>query len=492
MIEPLKKIIHSLSKREINYFIKFSRISKNSTSSNYIKLFNDILASGNINVNKEKGNSKKKNNINIAFEKGRLFEKLLLSISNFNFEKDNTWKILKKILFIKVLIEKGVTSKATKMIEEAKKVAYHFEEYDLLLYIISLEETLCFKHCFIECYSKLKELQEERKRIAEIIDFLNYLLMIKAELQQFQCEDKYYASNLDDFIKEYGHSPIIQEQDLKQDLKSVKVKSAIIYLRATCFYIQHDYPNSFLAVKEHYELFKKFPYFFSREEYIQLTSNLLYCCCLVNEEETFHKLMKEFVNLKNQTDEEHIFIMKLYYARTLDLYHRIGKFQEAAHLSLETENFLDTTKSISEPYHNRYIHVYIVRAYINNKNYSAALHSLNKYFRLTGVEHCITLFKLFEFIIHYKLENFDTLIYSINSWIKTIRNKRKQFPVEKVLIYFFRSIYNSVTFEQKKELLFNVTKQLKELEQNEFKTYLSYYFDFAGWFENELNEVINK
>lgn len=485
MIETLKKLIHNLSRREINYFKKFSRISKNAVSSDYMKLFYYILTTGKINISEQKEIPNNKKSKNFSIDKSKLLEKLLLSISNFNFDKDYSWKILKNILFIRVLLEKGLTSKASKIIEKSKKIAYHYEEYDLLLYIISLEETLCFKHCFIECYSKLKELQVERKRIAEIIDFLNYLLKIKAELQQFQCENDFNSSNINDFIKKYEHSPIIEEQDLK----SIKVKSALLYIKATCFYIQHDYHSSFLAVKEHYELYKKFSYFFSREEYLQLMSNFLYCCCLLKKEDAFNKLMNEFVNLKNQTDDEHIFIMKLYYGRTLDLLHRIDKFKEAARLAVEAENFLDTTKKIAESFHNRYIHIYIVMAYIENKDFNSALLSFNKYFRATGVEHCNTLFKFFEFIIHYKLNNYDTLICSINSWIKTIRNKRKQFPTEKVLISFFRSVPNCASIEQQKELISNVITQLKQLEESEFKTDLSYYFDFTEWFEKQLIEL---
>lgn len=90
------------------------------------------------------------------------------------------------------------------------------------------------------------------------------------------------------------------------------------------------------------------------------------------------------------------------------------------------------------------------------------------------------------------LTNYDTLIYSINSWIKTIRNKRKQFPTEKVLISFFRSAPNCASIEQQKELLSNVISQLKQLEQRESKTDISYYFDFTEWFEKQLIQLENK
>ncbi len=99
------------------------------------------------------------------------------------------------------------------------------------------------------------------------------------------------------------------------------------------------------------------------------------------------------------------------------------------------------------------------------------------------------MYKLFEFIAHYKLGNADNLLYSVNSWAKTIQGKRKQFLIEKVLIRFFRSSCNKANNDERKHLLINVIKQLKGLEENEFKYYINLFFDFTAWFEKELNEL---
>ncbi|HPO64251.1 MAG TPA: hypothetical protein PK762_14320 [Candidatus Kapabacteria bacterium] len=412
-------------------------------------------------------------------------EKILSSLINYNYESSFKWKIQKDINYIQVLIDKELNDKAQKYLIRAKKNAYLYEEYELLLQIISLEISLCFNHCFILNYDYLKTLKEEREKINIIIDNLNNLLTIKAELQQFQFNENTY--NFDDkkFIETYGHSAIMPENEVL----SVKAKSVWLYINAIIYFIQNEFQKGYEIQMKQYELYKSNPIFFSRDEYFQLMNNLLYCCSLIKNVEMFNYIMNEFINIKNKTKEETIYITKGKYYRTLALFHQTGQYKEAEKLAIEAEDYFERNNLSIDRVQNILLCFTIARAYIDNNNFDAANRISQKRFKITRFEMNSSMFKLFEFIAHYKLNNFDSLIYSVDSWAKTIRSKRKQFPIEKVLIKFFRSVCNKNNITEKKNLITNTIIQLKKLENSEQKYYINHFFDFAAWFEKELVEI---
>ncbi len=477
MSDSLKQLIFNLSKREINYFTKFSKISKNEPVFDYISLYEKIL-----------GNEKKKvktSSKNLSLQKNKLFDKLLQTVVNFNFDKNYTWIILKNLLYIRVLIEKGICQKASKIIEETKKLAYKYEEFDFILSIISLEESLCFNHCFIFDYNKLKDLNDEREKINKIINNIKILLIIKAELQQYQFIEGTYHFEIEDFIEKFGHSPYMPENEIL----SVRAMSIWLYIQSICSFINHDFLGDYNYHTRQYKLFKKYPEFFSRDEYLQLINNYLYCCSITKNENMFNTLSNELSKIKRLTKDEDEYIQTMQYLRKLELLHQVEKFKEADNLAKEVENFISIRKSVQNYYMIRHLQLLIIRAFIENNNFLAAIKISQKKYIAISYEFNCSMFKLFEFIAHYKLNNFDNLIYSVDSWVKTIRSKRTQFPIEKALIKFFRSVCNKGTLKEKKMLISNTIIQLKEIEKTNLKFYLNHIFDFTEWFEKELEEM---
>lgn len=57
------------------------------------------------------------------------------------------------------------------------------------------------------------------------------------------------------------------------------------------------------------------------------------------------------------------------------------------------------------------------------------------------------------------------------------------------MIKFFRKVCNITNNEDKKNLIKDTIIQLKELEKSNMKFFIKHYFDFAAWFERELEEM---
>ncbi len=485
MDNSLKKIISKMSKCEKEFFSSFSFFN-NTFSNNYNILYNHIIKYGNIQINELKKEIKDNVFIKyISIKKEVLLENILQSLVNHHFEDNIHWKIQRDILYIKILIEKDLIEKAKKIINRAKSNAYRFEEFSLLINLLELEESLCFIHNFITDINKLNEIKKERKTIIDINENLKDLLKIKAELQHFQFNEDTYTSDLNNFIKTFGYNPTSPEFEPK----SIKAQFIWLYIQGISNYIQLDYSTSLIVTTKQYKLYHKHSDLFLRFEYLQLMVNYLYCCCLTQNENLFNQLMIEYKSLPNKTKEEEIFIITSSYCRTLELYHRISKFKEAELIAIEAEQYFEKVKLLLEHINNNLIHFNIIRAYIDNSNYIAAIKSLKKRIRTIGFDYYGSLFKIFEFISHYKLGNFEYLLFAVNSWAKTIRSKRKQFPIEKILIKYFRIVSNIIDKEKKLQLLTKLTIQIKEIESSKLKYFIHHNFNFAAWFERELEEM---
>jgi len=480
------KIISQMTKAEKEYFTKYRKVFKESSDSNYFYLYEQINRKGTFNIddlkNKKSGSSLIKN---ISAEKNRLLEKILLSLINYKYVGSHSWQIQKDLQFIQILIEKELIDKAEKIIKRIKLIAYQHEEFEFVLLIISLEMQLCFKNCFILDYEKFKVLIEERKKINEIIDNINYLLLIKSELQLYQFNESTMYFNNNHFMKIYGHTSQISEELVLSN----KARKVWLYINNIIYFMQNDHKMGFQANYQQYELYKSNPMFFTKGEYLQLINNFLYSCALTKDEKMFNILIDEMLNLKNISKQEEFYITQTQYLRTLELYHQLGKYNEAEKLASEAEIFIKNIKNLDNTYLIRYLQLLIIRAYIESKNFNQAILISQIRYKTRGYEFNSSMYKLFEFIAHYKLGNADNLLYSVNSWAKTIQGKRKQFLIEKVLIRFFRSSCNKINNDERKHLLTNVVNQLKELEKNELKYYINLFFDFTAWFEKELNEL---
>jgi len=480
------KLISEMTKAEKEYFTKYKKVFKDSSNSNYFYLYEKISKNGLFNINDLTKKSSSNNLIkNLSSEKNRLLEKILLSLINYKFVGSHSWQIQKDLQSVQILIEKELIEKAEKIIKRIKKIAYQYEEFEFLLLIISLEMSLCFKNCFILDYERFKNLIEERKKINGIIDNLNYLLLIKSELQIYQFNESTMYFNNNHFMKIYGHTSQIPEEDILSN----KAKKVWLYINNIIYFMQNDHKMGYLANKQQYELYKSNPMFFTKSEYLQLINNFLYSCALTKDEQMFNTLIDEILNIQNNTKQEAFYITQTQYLRTLELYHQLEKYQEAEKIAQEAEIFIKNIKNLDNTYLIRYLQLLIIRAYIENHNFTEAIHISQIRYKTKGYEFNSSMYKLFEFIAHYKLGNTDNLLYSVNSWAKTIQGKRKQFLIEKVLIRFFRNSCNKVSYDEKKYLLTNVIKQLKELEKNELKYYINLFFDFTAWFEKELNEL---
>jgi hypothetical protein len=484
MDNTTEKIISSLSTRERIHFSRFSKINKPRSKTNYINIYNQILKNGKLDIAELNKEFPDKSFVKfISAEKEILLEKILLSQINYHFESSIYRKIIKYILFINLMLEKGFREKANKFIRRAKELAYRYEEFSLLFLIIEIEESMYFDHGYIVNRKNLKELNNERLKIIDLINNLNEYKVIKAHIQELQLNDKHFSMTLSDYKDLPGLSLLLKEDQAL----SKKAKNMWAYINCLIYYLSREYTLAYQMSIKQFENYQANPKIFTLADYMQLLNNFLLFSCILKKEREFNMIMNELNKIKDKSEGDDIYIQTVKYYRTLELHHRFLRYNEANNLAIEAEGFVNIESDKIEPYDIKYLQLLIVRSYIENDNYKDANRYIQVRYKTEGFNYYESLAKLFEFMIQYKTGNSQILEYSVNSWSKITQTKRNLFRVEKILFRFFRLFDSAIGDLQKKTLLDNTIQKLKESAKNHDENFMLEDFDFIGWFEKELN-----
>ena len=393
--------------------------------------------------------------------------------------------MIKNILFVDLLIDRGLIDKAKKYIKRVKEYAYRYEEFSLIFLIIEIEESLFFEHGYIVNRTDLRKLNEERLKIHELINNLTEFRILKAEIQELQLDDNYLLMTIEDYYKIPQYALLISEEKAL----SQKAKNLWSYLNALIFYFVRDYKSALLMIEKQYQYYHLNTTIFTRDDYLQMLNNYLLFCCRAKNDKKFYQIINELDSLSDKNKKDEVYIKTVKYYRTLELHYCLEEFDSAFKLAKEAEEYIESNSDRIEPFDIKYLQMLIIRAYINFGQYENANRYLQIRYLTKGFAYNELLAKLFEFITQYKLGNTHILEYSVNSWSKITQTKRKLYKAEKILFSFFRMIDYATSSDSKKELLIKTSNKLKEIEKNSSENFIFEDFDFIRWFEVELNKI---
>lgn len=182
--EGLYRLIHSLTAEEKGYFKKFAKrhISKGNS---YLQLFDTINKQSNFN---ETALKKKYKNLSVL--KNYLFELILQSLVISEAAPTTSQTILKGIIQIQLLIKKGLTANALKMLRVYKAMAEDSELYFLLSHLLKIEVNLLRPSWKveemlerIEEVHKSRKLAEDKQRVLDDLLIQGYLGYALTELE---------------------------------------------------------------------------------------------------------------------------------------------------------------------------------------------------------------------------------------------------------------------------------------------------------------------
>ena len=288
MEDHLFDLIKSLSSREKSYFRRYSKIHGDNPDRNYLHIYNFMEKQKEYDETKLKSHFRGKPFIQyLSSEKNYLFEHLLNSLMNYHLNTTVRGKLARSVLHVDILMQRGFEKKALKILKQAKKLAYRYEEFTTIQLLIRFEEEILFSHGVINFVNRLNELEKEREDCIAKVNNINKLRILKAQARELQFIEQYYVKD----PEKYPHifdNPLLESET---EALSLVAMDYWYYIREIRHYLLREFEQSFKWLEKYLEFFESHDYIFEPNKKLPLLSNYLYLACTIRKTEKFNQAL---------------------------------------------------------------------------------------------------------------------------------------------------------------------------------------------------------
>ena len=475
MSKFLFQIIQSMELREKAYFKRFTNIYSNKENKNYMMIYSYLEKMPEYNKAKIQNHfSHSTIGKYLSSEMNYLEEQILKMMVNFHFNDSPKNKLQKNILYINILIDKGFTVKANKLLKKTKTIAYKFEEFNIILGLIQQEEELLFHEGILGFTEKLIELQNERNQIINIIDNLNSLRILREQIRDFQVTIGFVAQKND-----YPHiysNPLLKSID---KAISIKAKEHWYYIKDYSFYLTHDNKKSLQISREYLNFVENNLHIFKNTKLLPLISNYLHNCSLVQDEREFELILNKLLSLKNDTKLDSVYIDYIRFSRIMEMNYNSNKHKSNIVILDQVTHFasenLDQLTNLQAEYFLRLI----IRSYILINNFEAALKWSSLFYSSRIIDITIDQFRIYWFIINFELNRFEKLSHELESAVKVLKSRKRFTKLAQAFIYFFRQCLKKPG--EIHQLLNSLEKKLNRIAADNHENFAFEHFDYRMW-----------
>jgi hypothetical protein len=130
-------------------------------------------------------------------------------------------------------------------------------------------------------------------------------------------------------------------------------------------------------------------------------------------------------------------------------------------------------------------------SFLRAKSYNTAIHYINLLLNLPDAESVQDLYRftrIIQLVIHFELGNFRLIESLSQSTQRLLKNEKKLFGIEVVMLELFVTIAHKNGEDKDNELLNTAYKKMKEQLKDPFEQRTLAYFNFVDWFEEKLHK----
>jgi hypothetical protein len=485
MDDPLFSLIQSLSSREKSYFRRYSKIHGDNPDRNYLHIYNFLEKQKEFDETKLKAHFSDKPFVKyLSSEKNYLFEQILTSLMNYHLNTTVRGKLARSVIHVDILMQRGFDTKALKVLKQAKKLAYRYEEFTTIQLLIRFEEEIIFKHGAINFTNQLNELEQEREDCIAKVNNINKLRLLKAQARELQFIEQYY-------VKDPGKYPHIFNNPLlnkEEGALSLVAMDYWYYIQEIRHYLLRDFEKSFEWLEKYLAFFEAHTYIFEPNKKLPVLSNYLYLASKIKKVEKFNEALQKLEDLKQVKGIDNHYIDYIKYSRTLELHYITRSNENTAGMLTEVEDFYHSQKKHLGTTELDYIIILLIRACISLGQYQKAQQWLKRWYETDDVDVSLNLIKLFSMIIYYEMNYFTLLESECESAYKTLRKRKRFGKLENEFIRFFKKLSRdpkpSVTNSRFERFHHDIMAIKNDPDEN----LLFEYCDFTRWTAGKLKK----
>ena len=469
------QFIHSLEMREKAYFKRYAEIHDSNKSKNYLLLYDFIEQMPVFDFESLKSHFADRSiGKYLSSELNYLQDQLLRSLVNFHFNSSPAYKLHKDILYINILMEKGFSKKAIKLLRKAKKTAYTYEDFSVILGLIQQEEEILFFEGILGFTDKLMELQKEREKISAQITNLNTLRILREQIRELQFTVG-SVSDTSEFPQIFDH-PLLKSEE---EALSIRAKEHWYYITDFCFYLTREYQRSIDISKSYLAFVEQNLNIFKDSKLLPLISNYLHNCILGEDNDTFSTVLKKLDALIDDPKLDKVYINYIRYSRMMDMDFKMNASADIDQMMPElieyTNDNIDKLSEVQSEYFLRLL----VRGCILNDKFQDALKWISLIYGSRAVDYTLGINRIYSFIIYFEMGWIEKLSSELETASKVLKKRGKLTYLPKVFIRFFKAYIKKP--ENLKKLFLKLEKELKILSMDKEQNYPFDQFDYIKW-----------
>jgi len=428
--------------------------------------------------------------------KGRLTELILRSLDAFHSESSVDAQLRRESHYAELYFMKNLFDDCMKTVVSAKKTAYEYERYKILLELFVWE-----KKC-LTMNSLTGKTEEDLNRILD--EEKNILRILENESEYWTINSRFFLmlnkngtlrdkKDLDKF------NAIINHPLLKSEKNAISFRSKFFYFHiyGSYYFAIGDYANSFKYLKKHAELMEKHPQIMEQElhNYITVMMNIINSCHLLHKQDEIYKYLKKIRGIakkapSNQREFMEIKVFADTYNIELALDIEKGEFKKGMMLIPEVEEGLEQFKGKINKFQETILYYNLTVICFGGGEYSLALKWLNNILNDKGIEitqelYCFS--KILNLIIHLELGNADLLPYIMRSTHRFLEQRKKLYKFENVFLDFIKKMSDYPGEKEVLKYYQELKIELETLLQDPFERRAFDYFDFISWVESKIN-----
>ncbi|MBI4946223.1 MAG: hypothetical protein HY840_07460 [Bacteroidetes bacterium] len=485
----LFELIHSLTMAEKKYFKMFSSLKGGDKS--YLKLYDATAKQHTYNEDAIRSachGQKFLRHLSVA--KRDLHTNILRSLENYHSSADiNLHSRLRKV---EILLRKGLTAQALKLLKEAKRIAYQHEQWEMLMEILVMERTPYATLDILTIPHLNEEMESVLKKINSIKDYRKIHLEI---IQRFQKAEFMRTRREKSFIEKLMQHPLLRNSN---QASCAEAKAYYYDIWSRYYLLKRDIIKGYKTLKEQCEFIET--YFHQlrdpeKKHLAALNLSVIFMGYLLPDnrniysemQEVLHKI-RSYPNISSSLKEE-LWIYS--HVNELNAYVMAGDFERVYPVLKAIEGSEDIVNQA--PVFTR-IMLYSNIAYLlfGAGNYTEALRWLRKAIdQPAGAlrEDAQAGARMLYLLIHYELHKddeqmLDSLKRSTQHFLST---RQLFFKVEKALMHCMRQIIGKPISRKERSAAFKAFKTtLVQLRKNPLEKAAMENFDFLSWVESKI------
>ncbi len=466
------RIVKEMTSREKAHFRKYTEMHQRKRDKNYLKLYTSILAQPICDAESLRKHFKGTPiHAHFSSEMNYLFEQLMKALMIFHLNNRNSYKLLKLIFYIELLLEKGERKKAAKLLKQAKETAYQFEDFSLVIKTIELEERVLFKQGILNFGEKLESLEKERQLATDKINNFNRLRLLREQVREFQFTH-IYVNSPEKYPEVFEH-PLLAGESTALSKHALEV---YYYTKCIIEYLQRNYEEGIVASRIYLSFLEEHEYLFPDAKLLPALSNYLLMLSLLGAKEEFELIMQKLYLLESKKSLDQHYIEYIRNCRSFELCYTLSD-QKMAEETLTKAIFILTKQNeyLAEAQKD-YLFYYAIRCCIDLRQFEKGFELMNLWYELGVEEFSTSLRRIFKLIIIYELGYVQWLETEIQTTYKVLKKRKKYARLEKTFIAFFRKFAANPTREKKLLYHLNVDLDLvsKSKEDNKYFGYINY------------------